>query len=328
VTWCAVIALEALWLLATLRPWTSSGARRVLRGPATAAATCGRDPAGHRAGQGGDHSGTDWADTLVAYKRHSGIAGELAEIAGRWGLLPLALVAAAVVAGLRRRPTRRPVAMLAVQALLIFVLFRRLQDPSPQHWYLYLPGLTVLLGLLLARTAASLAAPARRGAWIAAATAAGLAVSATVLSAGPGDGRWGRLAPAFRIRPAVRHDLAEVGDCSPLSTRGSRGSGLGLRDRGLRAAHRHRARLRQPVARHLVQLAPVRAVLGPRRPPRRLPRQPARGPLHRAARAGPGARPAAALPGGVPSRRAACSRARASVGPSAGDARSSPSTAG
>ena len=210
VTWCAVIALEALWLLATLRPWTSSGARRVLRGPATAAATAVATLLAIAPGRVATILGTDWADTLVAYKRHAGIAGELAEIAGRWGLLPLALVAAAVVVGLRRRPTRRPVAMLAVQAVLIFVLFRRLQDPSPQHWYLYLPGLTVLLGLLLARTAASLAAPVRRGAWIAAATAAGLAVSATVLSAGPGDGRWGRLAPAFRIRPAVRHDLAEV----------------------------------------------------------------------------------------------------------------------
>jgi hypothetical protein len=152
--------------------------------------------------------GTDWEDTLVAYKRHAGIGGELVEMAGRWGLLPLALLAIAVVAGLRSRSTRRPVAMLAVQAVLIFALFRRLQDPSPQHWYLYLPGLTVLLGVLLVQ--AALRRPIPRAVWIAAATLVGLAVSATVLSDRPGSGPWGRLAPGLRIRPAVRHDLDEV----------------------------------------------------------------------------------------------------------------------
>jgi hypothetical protein len=38
VAWCAVIALEAVWLLVSLRPWTWGGARRVLRGPSAAAA--------------------------------------------------------------------------------------------------------------------------------------------------------------------------------------------------------------------------------------------------------------------------------------------------
>jgi hypothetical protein len=153
---------------------------------------------------------TDWADTLVAYKRHAGIGGELLELTGRWGLLPLALLAAAVVAGLRTRSTRRPVALLAVQAVLIFALFRRWQDPSPQHWYLYLPGLTVLLGLLLTRTAASVRRPIARGALVVAITLVGLAVSGTVRSDRTREGLWGQLAPGFRIRPAVRHDLDEV----------------------------------------------------------------------------------------------------------------------
>jgi hypothetical protein len=106
--------------------------------------------------------------------------------------------------------TRRPVAMLSVQAVLIFGLFRRWQDPSPQHWYLYLPGLTVLLGLMLTQAVAGLRRPIARSGWIVAATAIGLAVSGTVLSDRPGEGLWGRLAPGFRIRPAVRHDLDEV----------------------------------------------------------------------------------------------------------------------
>jgi hypothetical protein len=58
--------------------------------------------------------------------------------------------------------------------------------------------------------ASALRRPIPRAVWIAAATLAGLAVSATVLSDRPGDGPWGRLAPGFRIRPAVRHDLDEV----------------------------------------------------------------------------------------------------------------------
>ncbi|PWB74132.1 MAG: hypothetical protein C3F15_08220 [Holophagae bacterium] len=210
VTWCAVVALEALWLLVTLRPWTWGGARRVLRGPAFAAAAAVATLLLVAPARVATIAGTDWVDTLAAYKRHAGIAGELGEMGSRWGLLPLALLAAAVVVGLRSRPTRRPVAMLAVQGVLIFALFRRLQDPSPQHWYLYLPGLTVLLGLLLVQVAAALRRPIPRAVWIAAATLAGLAVSATVLSDRPGDGPWGRLTPGFRIRPAVRHDLDEV----------------------------------------------------------------------------------------------------------------------
>ncbi len=210
VAWCAVIALEALWLLLTLRPWTWRAAARVLRGPSVAAAAAAATLLAIAPGRVGAILGTDWADYLVAYKRHAGIGGELAEAVGRWGLLPLALLALSVAAGLASRRTRRPVAMLSVQAGLIFAFFRRWQDPSPQHWYLYLPALVVLLGLLLARTAAALRRPAARAAWIAVVTLCGVAVSATVLSDQPREGLWGRLAPGIRIRPAVRHDLDEV----------------------------------------------------------------------------------------------------------------------
>lgn len=210
VAWCAVIALEAIWLLVAQLPRTWGGAWRVLRGPVAAAAAAAATLLAVAPGRVATILGTDWADTLVAYKRHAGIGGELLELTGRWGLLPLALLAAAVVAGLRSRSTRRPVALLAVQAVLIFALFRRWQDPSPQHWYLYLPGLTVLLGLLLAGMAASLRRPIARGAWVVAITLVGLAVSGTARSDRTREGLWGELAPGFRIRPAVRHDLDEV----------------------------------------------------------------------------------------------------------------------
>jgi hypothetical protein len=52
--------------------------------------------------------------------------------------------------------------------------------------------------------------PIPRASWIAAATLIGLAVTGTVLSDRPGEGLRGELAPDFRIRPAVRHDLDEV----------------------------------------------------------------------------------------------------------------------
>jgi hypothetical protein len=210
VAWCVVIVLEAVWELAARRPVTPGAARRALRGPAVAAGAAVATLLLVAPARVAAILGTDWSDTLAAYKRHAGIGGELVEVAGRWGLLPLALAAAALVAGLASRATRRPVAMLAAQSALIFALFRRWQDPSPQHWYLYLPGLTVVLGLLLARVAAAARAPVARGAWIAAVTLAGLAVSGAVLSQRPAGAAWGRLAPVFRIRPAVRHDLDEV----------------------------------------------------------------------------------------------------------------------
>jgi len=210
VAWCAAIAVEALWLLLTLWPWTWRAAGRVLRGPAVAAAAAALTLLATAPGRVPTILGTDWADYLVAYKRHSGIGAELVEVVGRWGLLPLTLLAVSVVGGLWSRPTRRPVAMLSVQAGLIFALFRRWQDPSPQHWYLYLPALIVLVGLMLTRTAAALRRPVARAALIAVVTLGGLAVSATVLSERPREGVWGHLAPGIRIRPAVRHDLDEV----------------------------------------------------------------------------------------------------------------------
>lgn len=210
VSWCAVIALEAIWLLLAQRPRSWSAAWRMLRGPIVGAAAAVATLLAVAPLRVATILGTDWADTLVAYKRHAGIGGELLEMTGRWGLLPLVLLAAAVVAGLRSRATRRPVALLVVQAVLIFALFRRWQDPSPQHWYLYLPGLTVLLGVFLARTAASVRRPIVRGAWVVAITLAGLAVSGTVRSDRTQGDLWGQLAPAFRIRPVVRDDLDEV----------------------------------------------------------------------------------------------------------------------
>jgi hypothetical protein len=210
VAWCAVIVLETVWSLEAERPRTWSAAWRVLRGPMVAAAAAVAALLAVASGRVATILGTDWAGTLVAYKRHAGIGGELLELTSRWGLLPLVLLAAAVVAGLRSRGIRRPVALLWVQAVLIFGLFRRWQDPSPQHWYLYLPGLTVLLGLFLGRAAASVRKPIARAGLVAVVTVAGLMVSGTVLSDRTDDGPWGRLAPGFRIRPAVRHDLDEV----------------------------------------------------------------------------------------------------------------------
>jgi hypothetical protein len=112
VSWCAVIALEATWLLVAERPRAWSAAWRVLRGPVVAAAAAAATLLVVAPGRVATILGTDWADTLVAYKRHAGIGGELLELTGRWGLLPLALLAAAVVAGLRSRSTRRPVVLL------------------------------------------------------------------------------------------------------------------------------------------------------------------------------------------------------------------------
>jgi hypothetical protein len=210
VAWCAVIVLETVWVLVAQRPRSWSAAWRVLRGPMVGAAAAVATLLAVAPVRVATILTTDWADTLVAYKRHAGIGGELLEMTGRWGLLPLVLLAAAVVAGLRSRATRRPVALLALQAVLIFALFRRWQDPSPQHWYLYLPGLTVLLGLQLALLAASMRPRFARAGLIAFVTLAGLVVSNAVGSDRTRGGLWGHLAPSFRIRPVVRHDLDEV----------------------------------------------------------------------------------------------------------------------
>jgi len=151
-------------------------------------------------------SGTDYADRFVHYKYHASVWAELGGLVGHFGLLPLGLAAAGTLVLLRSVGSRWYAGGLVAQLVFIAVLFRRVQDPTPQHWYLLLPGLMLL-------------------------TAGGL--TALLSAVGPGGRRWGvgivmflglivtlqvfggpsilpsQVAPSVSVAPKVRGDLAE-----------------------------------------------------------------------------------------------------------------------
>ena len=155
---------------------------------------------------------TDYADIYSAYGGRGGIAHRLGEVLVEYGLAPLALCAGAAGLLLRWRETRRLALFLVPHLVLTYLVMVRIQDHSPQHWYLYAPGLLALTALALARVVGQ-AWPARsRIACLAAVALVGIA--ATLGMYWPRAGRLadaaGTLLPGHRVRPAIRHDLDQV----------------------------------------------------------------------------------------------------------------------
>ena len=151
-------------------------------------------------------AGTDYGDRFIHYKIHTSVWAEFGGLVAHFGLLPLGLAIAGTLILLRSIESRWYAAGLVTQMVLIAALFRRVQDPSPQHWYLLLPGLMLL-------------------------TAAGL--TAWLSGVGPRGRRWGlgiimpvgvivtlqvfgavsvlpsTVAPSVTVAPKIRGDLAE-----------------------------------------------------------------------------------------------------------------------
>jgi hypothetical protein len=144
---------------------------------------------------------TDYTGRFVHYDSLTSPSAEVLNLIGRFGIAPLCVIAMAGLAAARSRRLRRPVIVIAGHSVLVALMFRVVQDPSPQHWYLVIPGMLTIaaLGFMSVRL---------RG-WIGGC----LVLGALVTSLGV-VGRWAALPPPFwpaiRIEPAVRTDLDEV----------------------------------------------------------------------------------------------------------------------
>ncbi len=151
-------------------------------------------------------SGTDYADRFVHYKHHASVWAELGGMVGHFGLLPLGLAAAGTLVLLRSVGSRWYAAGLVTQMVLIAALFRRVQDPTPQHWYLLLPGLMLLTAAGLTALLSAVGSRGRR--WgVGIVMVLGVVVTLQVFDAFtvlPSP-----VAPSVRVVPEVRGDLAE-----------------------------------------------------------------------------------------------------------------------
>lgn len=150
----------------------------------------------------------DYHDAFAAWNRTSA-AGDLVAALDRFGVLPvmvLLILGGWALSG----GARRAVLLLGLQSAVAWVLFHRIQDPSPQHWYLWLPWLLAAAAAGLAGVAVRLRPVVARGLAVAV-LAGGVVVSAAAVVAGPGPstGRPGLLGDV-RLQPVVRGDLGEI----------------------------------------------------------------------------------------------------------------------
>lgn len=154
----------------------------------------------------GTMAGTDYGDRFIHYKIHSSVWAELGGLVEHFGLLPLGIAAAGALVLLKAEKTRWFAAGLITQLVVIAVLFRRVQDPTPQHWYLLLPGLMLLTAGGLTAWLSAVGRVGRR--WgVGIVVMLGLLVSAQVfgvISVLPSP-----IAPSPKVVPKVRGDLAE-----------------------------------------------------------------------------------------------------------------------
>lgn len=155
--------------------------------------------------------GTDYSAAYAAYRR-TDMAGAAGRLLQQVGWLYAALAATGAVVLLLQRSTRRLALFLICQGVIIFVQFNRVQTMSSHHLYLFVPALTLFLGLgfLSAWTA-------RRRAWqrgVLAAVALCVGLAVTGLTTWP---RWAPVAtqvaqwlPSERLYARQRRDLAEL----------------------------------------------------------------------------------------------------------------------
>ena len=155
---------------------------------------------------------TDYGDLYAAWRSSEGIADRAAALVGWVGGGALLWTVLATVFLLVAAPTvRRPVLLLIAQAIVVWACFTHTQDMAPQHTYLLISGLSVVMALGLAAAIAKLG----RGAGIVLASLAlflGVASSyAVFVPSGAAVTRWaGPLVPSERFPPLVRRDAAEL----------------------------------------------------------------------------------------------------------------------
>lgn len=154
----------------------------------------------------------DYSHIHLAWKLQETISGEIWSVVDHFGLVPLALLAASAI-GLQLFGTvRRTALLLTIHLALTFLLMRRMQDHSPQHWYLYYPNAMLLVSLCLGQVGTSIRNARQKYAFAGFLLVTGLMVSASVYirgGAGFAD-RLSVLVPQTRVYPEVREDMPEL----------------------------------------------------------------------------------------------------------------------
>ncbi len=151
--------------------------------------------------------GTDYADRFAHYKVHETWVGEGAALVRQFGIIPLIAAFAGFAMLGRAQGGRRTAVVIGGQTVLAAVLFRRVQDPSPQHWYVLLPGCLILCAAGIALVLDSLEGRKR---WIAAIVVALVAFWLSVGVLGIGPAVPPPFGPETRVAPVVRGDIDEV----------------------------------------------------------------------------------------------------------------------
>lgn len=154
----------------------------------------------------------DYSHIHLAWKLQETISGEICTVVDNFGLVPLALLAASTI-GLQLFGTvRRTAMLLTIQLALTFLLMRRMQDHSPQHWYLYYPNAMLLVSLFLGQIGTLIRNARHKYVLAGFLLVTGLMVSAATYmkcAAGLAD-CLGVLAPQTRVYPEVREDMPEL----------------------------------------------------------------------------------------------------------------------
>lgn len=153
-----------------------------------------------------------YSEEFVGFASGGGVGGTLQAVVTEYGVLTLAVAAAALIGLVRRPRTRRMAAVIGFHLALTFTMMSGLQAHDPQHWYLYAAGLLVLMGSWIVRLLEGCVRDRTQVLASAVAIAMGLLVSAAVLLpiAAPVADAVTPVLPGLRVRPAVRQDLDEV----------------------------------------------------------------------------------------------------------------------
>lgn len=143
---------------------------------------------------------SDYGDRFAAFKVHQGVLHELSQWPDFFGALPLVLVIFAGAFLVREVAARRFAIFLGAQTVIIFVTMRQVQDPTPQHFYLYFATFVPILALAIARLRV----------WPRLLTGVlGFLVSIFVFVAPASVTSFGLL-PQVRVIPEQRTDLGEI----------------------------------------------------------------------------------------------------------------------